>query len=80
LRPYIDRENLKQLVVKTMKFLAEVADHGSALMTDLKILDFAARKMGFLPEPEPTSMAEFPMVDPSSSFSTWSETTPRPEY
>lgn len=54
------------LVLKTLKFLKEVADPASALMTDIKILDYAAQKMGFLP-------------DPSSSFGSYSQTTPQPQ-
>jgi hypothetical protein len=69
LRPFIDKDNLRTLVLKTLSFLKDVADQASALMTDIKILEFAARKMGFL-------------TDPSSSFSSasWSEHTPLPQY
>jgi hypothetical protein len=73
LQQYIDRENLRQLVMKTLKFIGDVADPASALMTDLKILEFAARKTGFILGPNP-------MQEPNSSFSSWGEPTPQPEY
>jgi chemotaxis regulatin CheY-phosphate phosphatase CheZ len=44
----IDKDNLRVLVVKTLNFLREVADQRSALRKDIKLLEFAARKMGFL--------------------------------
>ena len=49
LKNLISKESMTDLIQKTLGFLHLVGSPSSALAMDYKILDYAARRVGFLP-------------------------------
>jgi hypothetical protein len=51
LRHLIDPNELREVTTRVRQFLIEAAQPSSALAEDIKILDYAAQRSGFMPAP-----------------------------